>query len=355
MIRRKSNRIDCLKLDDGEWIYSRNQIGNMFTTRFESDLVAAMRDLFMIDTMAHNINDINIVLIPKKPNPTRPNHFRPISVCNVAYRAIHSMKKKKGALGWMALKIDLEKAYDRVSWQFIEEVLAAFGFDSRWVRWVSTCISSVTMKLLINGSHFGDIKPKKGLKQGDPLSPYLFILCTEILSRLFISKVENGVINGLKLTRGGPPLHHLMFAGDIFVFGKACVTEAMTIKDTLDSFCSWSGISFNNSKSSIFFSANTRGVVANQLTSLLGFERILVDSSYLGLPIFRANKKNDFNFLVDCLDSKLTGWKLRLLSKVSRLTLIKFVALSLPIYAMHTAKIPKAICAKLDARIQRFW
>ena len=158
MVRRKSNRIDCLKLDDGEWIYSRNQIGNFFTARFESvfdtpthpppfnlsaivdpiitgeensellriptwdevrdvvfymgafkasgpngmpalfyktywnivgwDLVAAVREVFITDTMAHSINDSSIVLIPKKPNPTRPNHFHPISVCNVAYLVI---------------------------------------------------------------------------------------------------------------------------------------------------------------------------------------------------------------------------------------------------------------------------
>ncbi|KAL5581946.1 hypothetical protein UlMin_014388 [Ulmus minor] len=465
MVRRKSNRIDCLKLDDGQWVYSRNQIGNVFAARFESvfdipthpppfdlsdyvdpiitgeensellriptweevrdvvfsmgafkapgpdgmpvlffktywnvvgwDLVAAVREFFLTDTMANSINDSSIVLIPKKPNPTRPNHFRPISVCNVAYRvvtkilanrlkplldriicptqnafvpgrsihdnsvlvqeAIHSMKKKKGALGWMALKIDLEKAYDRVSWQFIEKVLAAFGFDPRWVRWVYNCISSANMKLLINGSYFRDIKPQRGLRQGDPLSPYLFILCTKILSRLFNSKIENGFIHGLKLTRGGLPLHHLLFADDIFVFGKACATEASSIKDTLDTFCSWSGLSFNNSKSSIFFSSNTSRAAANQLTSMLGFERIPIDSCYLGLPIFRSNKKNDFNFLVECLDSKLAGWKARLLSKASRLTLIKSVALSLPLYAMHTAKIPKAICDKLDARIRRFW
>ena len=142
-----------------------------------------------------------------------------------------------------------------------------------------------------------------------------------------------------------------MFADDIFVFGKACITEATYIKETMDSFCSWLGISFNNSKSSIFFSANTKDLIANQLTSMLGFEHIPIDSCYLGLPTFRSNKKNDFNFLVDCLDYKLAGWKLRLLSKVSKLTLIKSVALAMPIYAMHTVKIPKAICVKLDARI----
>ncbi|KAL5568741.1 hypothetical protein UlMin_025316 [Ulmus minor] len=237
----------------------------------------------MTNSIAWSFNESFIVLISKKPNPTRLNHFRPILVCNVA---IHSMKKK-GSLGWMALKIDLEKAYDR----------------------------------------------------GDLLSPYLFILCTEILSRLFMSKVDNGVIHGFKLSRGGPPLHYLMFADDIFVFGKACITKANHIKETVDSFCSWSGLSFNNSKSSIFFSGNTRGSVANQLTAFLGFERIPMDSCYL----------------VECLDLKLAAWKSRLLSKASRLTLIKSVALAMPIYAMHTARIPKAICADLDARIRRFW
>ncbi|KAL5538858.1 hypothetical protein UlMin_043555 [Ulmus minor] len=414
MIRRKSNRIDFLKLDSGEWIYSRNQIGDLFSARFESvfdsplqplsfnlsnivnpviteednadllriptweevrnvvfsmgafkapgpdgmsalfykhywnivgwDLVAAVRDFFMTNSMAKSLNENFIVLIPKNPSPTRPllnrlvcptqNAFVPERSIHdnsvLVQEAIHSMKKKKGSLGWMALKIDLEKAYDRISWFFIKE-------------------------LLINGAYFRDIKPKRGLRQGDPLSPYLFILCIDILSRLFLRKVESGLIHGFKLSRGGPSLHHLMFADDIFIFGKACITEASHIKETLDTFCSWLGLSFNSSKSSIFFSGNTRGAIASQLTDLLGFERIPMDSCYLGLPLFKTSKKNDFTFLVECLDTKLASWKSRLLSKASRLTLIKSVALAMPIYTMHTARIPKAICAKLDARIRRFW
>ncbi|KAL5579667.1 hypothetical protein UlMin_012109 [Ulmus minor] len=86
-------------------------------------------------------------------------------------KAIHSMKKKKHAPGWMALKIDLEKAFDRVSWEFVEHVLVAFGFNDGWIKWVITCISSVTMRLMINGSYFWDFTPKRGLRQGDPISP----------------------------------------------------------------------------------------------------------------------------------------------------------------------------------------
>ena len=91
------------------------------------------------------------------------------------------MKKKKGSLGWMALKIDLEKAYNRVSWLFIKEVLTAYGFDAHWVGWVSKCISSATVKLLINGAYFRDIKPKRGLRQGDSLS----LICLSFAPRFY--------------------------------------------------------------------------------------------------------------------------------------------------------------------------
>ena len=84
--------------------------------------------------------------------------------------AIHSLKKKKDAQGWMEFKIDLEKAYDRLSWEFVEQVLVAFGFSARWINLVIRCISTVTMKLMINGSYFWDIRPKWGLWQGDPIS-----------------------------------------------------------------------------------------------------------------------------------------------------------------------------------------
>ncbi|KAL5541913.1 hypothetical protein UlMin_009623 [Ulmus minor] len=278
------------------------------------DLVAAVREFFMTNLMEQSFNENFIVLIPKKPNPTRVNHFWPISVCNVAYRVVTKIIANRLKLLLNRLVCPTQNAF--VPGRSIHD-------------------NSVLVQEAIHSMK------KKKKRQGDPLSPYLFILCTEILSRLFMGKVESGMIHGFKLSRGGPSLHHLMFADDIFVFGKACITEASYIKETLDTFYSWSGLSFNSTKSSIFFNGNTRGAIANQLTDFLGFERIPMDSCYLGLPLFRTSKKNDFNFLVECLDTKLAGWKSRLLSKASRLTLIKSVALAMPIYAMHTARIPK--------------
>ncbi|KAL5555562.1 hypothetical protein UlMin_037798 [Ulmus minor] len=359
------------------------------------DVVRLVQDFFISNRLHPAINSTNLVLIPKVPNPTKLNHYRLISVCNIVYKVIakilanriklllpplicpsqnafvpgrsihdnsvmvqeviHSMRKKRGSGGWMALKIDLEKAYDRMNWSFIWSVLEAFGFHARWIDWVRTCCSSVTMNVMINGAVFQSFRPARGLRQGDPLSPYLFILCMEILSRLINSKVDNLLIQGFKLARGVPSLQHLFFADDIFLFGKATTFEATQFKCCLDTFCAWSGQSFNSHKSNIFFSHNTRRELEQQITGILQFERIPILSTYLGLPLFRGKRIRDFAFLLDKLDKKLAGWKAKLLSKASRLVLIKSVAQAIPNYVMQSTAIPKVVCEKMDSTMRSFW
>ncbi|KAL5547428.1 hypothetical protein UlMin_002659 [Ulmus minor] len=157
MIHRKSNRIDCMKLDNGEWIYSRNQIGNLFAACFESVFDSPIQplpfDLYaLVEPIITNEKNMELLRIPSwdevrsiLANKIKPLLNRLIFPTQNAFvpgrsihdnsvlvqKAIHSMKKKKGALGWMALKIDLEKAYERVFWKFLEAVLTAFGFDPR--------------------------------------------------------------------------------------------------------------------------------------------------------------------------------------------------------------------------------
>ncbi|KAL5539604.1 hypothetical protein UlMin_043751 [Ulmus minor] len=124
--------------------------------------------------------------------------------------------------------------------------------------------------------------------------------------------------------------------------------------ECLDDFCHWSGQSFNPQKSNIFFNAAANRQTANLISAMMGFSRINPNSPYLGLPLFRSGRTRDFSFILENLDSKLAAWKAKTLSRAKKLILIKSIALTLPIYAMQTIKLPASVCSKLDARIRSF-
>ena len=119
----------------------------------------------------------------------------------LAQEIIHEMKKKKGRTGWMGLKIDIETAYDKIEWSFLKMVMTNFGFPHIWIQWVMQCVTTTSFSILINGSSFGHFKPQRGLRQGDPLSPFLFVLAFEVLSKLIEREAASSKINGVKLAR----------------------------------------------------------------------------------------------------------------------------------------------------------
>jgi hypothetical protein len=141
----------------------------------------------------------------------------------------------------MFMKLDMEKAFDRMEWTFLLVVLEKLGFNPVWISWIRTCISTPTFSILLNGSPFGFISPGRGLRQGDPLSPFLFILGSEVLSRLLFKEERNGSIHGLRIARNCPAIHHLLFADDLLLFGKASVSVAASFNSCLVKYCRWSG------------------------------------------------------------------------------------------------------------------
>ena len=144
----------------------------------------------------------------------------------VAFEALHMMNERlKGNEGFMALKLDISKAYDRVEWDFLKAIMRKMGFASRWVRLAMTCVRMVTYSVLIHGRPYGRIVPSHGLQQGDPLSPYFFISCAESLSALLQRAEADRRIMGLPITRGGTRLNHLFFADDSLLFCKASIIE----------------------------------------------------------------------------------------------------------------------------------
>ena len=137
----------------------------------------------------------------------------------VAFETLHYMRNHRvGKIGYMALKLDMSKAYDRVEWEFMEKVMRKMGFNNRWVDLMMECITSASYSILINGEPHRKIKASRGLRQGDPLSPYLFLMCTKGLHGLINKAASNGDIKGVSICRNGPKLTHLLFADDSLIF-----------------------------------------------------------------------------------------------------------------------------------------
>ena len=123
--------------------------------------------------------------------------------------------------GFMALKLNMSKAYDKVKWEYMEKVMIKMGFHARWIQLMMMCITTASYSVLINGEPHGHITQTRGLRQGDPLSPYFFLMCTEGLHGLISKAAHNGDIRGVSLNRNGPRITHLLFADDSLLFYRA--------------------------------------------------------------------------------------------------------------------------------------
>ena len=149
----------------------------------------------------------------------------------VAFETLHHMKTKKiGKEGYMALKLDMSKAYDRVEWIFLEKLMLKMGFHDNWVRLVMETVRTISYSILINGTPRGFIKPTKGICQGDPLSPYLFLLCFEGLNGLIKNSVVAGDLRGFSLCKNGPQISHLFFADDSVIFCRAKMGDVQALQ-----------------------------------------------------------------------------------------------------------------------------
>ena len=173
----------------------------------------------------------------------------------IAFESLHYMKtSSSGKEGFMTLKLDMSKAYDRVEWSFLEKIMLKMGFQDSWVAMIMQCVSTVTYSILLNGEPKGFIRPSRGLRQGDPLSPFLFLFCVEGLNALLNKAVDNGEIRGLSLCRQGPKITYLFFVDDCLLFCRANRTECQKIQQLLDWYEVASGQLVNMNKTTLFFS-----------------------------------------------------------------------------------------------------
>uniref|UniRef100_A0A803P2Y2 Reverse transcriptase domain-containing protein n=1 Tax=Cannabis sativa TaxID=3483 RepID=A0A803P2Y2_CANSA len=362
-----------------------------------ADVVACVQNFFMTEEMPVGLNDTNIVLIPKKKKPDDMSELRPISLCNVvakvitkvlanrlkgllpgiislnqsafipgrlitdnimvSYEVLHYLKRKQvGRDGCMALKLDLSKAYDRVDWNFLTAMLSRLGFSEKWVRLVYGCLSSVQYNIVSSGYTIGPIIPTRGLRQGDPISPYLFLICAEGLSALIQRYEERKLIHGCKVANGAPVVSHMLFADDCFLYCKATEREVTNVQQMLQIFANASGQRVNFGKSSAFFSSNTTSHMKATICDRLGIREAEENSKYLGLPSsIGRNKTAAFSFVVDKVQKRIQSWDNKFLSRAGKEVLIKAVVQALPAYTMNLFLLPVGTCQAIESAISRFW
>ena len=149
----------------------------------------------------------------------------------VAYECVHSIKNKRaGANGTCSVKLDMHKAYDPVEWLFLENMMRKLGFAERWITLMMACVSSVRYQVRFNSEETERFAPTRGLRQGDPLSPYLFLLCAEGLSSLLLYEEEVGGMVGIRVCRNAPSVSHLLFADDSLILMKADMNNATLLQ-----------------------------------------------------------------------------------------------------------------------------
>lgn len=350
-------------------------------------------DFFNTGQLPDETNDALVVLIPKVGKPEKMAQFRPISLCNVLFKmitktmvirlkkvmpkligpaqasfipgrlsadnivvvqeALHSMRRKKGRKGWMLLKLDLEKAYDRIRWDFLEDTLKAANLPELWVKWIMQCVEGPSMTLLWNGEKTNSFRPARGLRQGDPLSPYLFVLCLERLCHQIDRAVGLKEWKPISLSRGRPKISHICFADDLILFAEASVAQIRVIRRVLERFCVASGQKVSLEKSKIFFSENVHRDLEQLISVESGIKSTKDLGKYLGMPVLRKRiNKDTFGEILERVSTRLSGWKGLMLSLAGRMTLTKVVLSSIPIHSMSTIALPKATLDGLD-RISR--
>ncbi|KAK5771002.1 hypothetical protein PVK06_047171 [Gossypium arboreum] len=250
--------------------------------------------------VANRFQNIIGVCIDKAQSTFFPGRFITDNVL-VAYEILHTLKEKRtGKKGHMAFKLDMSKAYDRVEWEFLKVMMERMGFANSWVSFILKCIFMVFYSILLNGTKKDCFRPMRGLKPRNPLSPYLFLICSEGLSSLMRSAMKKGDIKGLKACRRGPQISHLLFVDDCIIFGEATTLGACKIKDVLKEYEKCSGQCVNFEKSMVFFSTNTSKDDRFMVARLLGVCRSNDFEKYLGLPnLVRKKKKYSFQNLKD--------------------------------------------------------
>ncbi|KAJ0479496.1 putative RNA-directed DNA polymerase [Helianthus annuus] len=357
------------------------------------EVTKSIVEFFDNGKLLQQINHTIIALVPKVPTPNSVVDYRPISCCNVIYKCISKIltDRIKGSLGVLvdinqsafvpgrkisnnilltqelmhnyhlrigparcAFKIDIQKAYDTVSWSFLESILRAFGFHQKMVNWIMACVTTVSYSLSINGNLYGYFRGKRGLRQGDPISPYLFTLVMEVLSFLLKDAARNSTAFRYHLHCKKQKIINVPFADDLFIFVNGDVASVKVVRDTLQQFSNLSGLVPSIPKCTVFF-GNVPQSVKQEILHVLPFREGSLPVRYLGVPLISSKLSyKDCKILVERMDKKIDNWMTRSLSFAGRLQLVNSVLSAMHIYWATVFLLPAKIVTDLERCMRAF-
>ncbi|BAH92770.1 Os04g0563500 [Oryza sativa Japonica Group] len=338
----------------------------------------------------HLLNTASIILLPKKDDPTQLADYRPISLIHsfiklftkvLATRLAARMNELVGPAQSafiksrriqenflyvqgvvrkihrakcpaVLLKLDIAKAFDSVSWEFLIELLRHLGFGSKWRDCIAVLLGSSSTTVCINGQDTHRIRLARGLRQGDPLSPLLFDLVMETFAALCNTAVCRGALS--PLTGGVLPLRTSLYADDAIIFFHPSSMDAASIRCLLSMMGAATGLVSNYSKSSITPIHCSQEQI-DEVADVLGCPVRQLPIKYLGLPLsVRKPVKADIQPLMDRLGKNLAGWKPKLLGPDACLAIIKHMLMTLPLYFMSVLELPSWAIKEIERKCRGF-
>ncbi|GJW55102.1 RNA-directed DNA polymerase, eukaryota, reverse transcriptase zinc-binding domain protein [Tanacetum coccineum] len=261
---------------------------------------------------------------------------------------------KKAKQQSMFFKVDFEKAYDSVRWDYIDIILRKFGFGEKWCKWIGGCLRTSRGSVLVNGSPTNEFQFCRGLKQGDPLSPFLFILVMESLHASFQRVVDAGLFSGIRLDNS-TCISHLFYADDAIFMGQWKSSNIENITRVLDIFHKASGLRINMAKSKLLGVSVDHNRV-DQAVRRIGCTVLKMPFNYLGSQVGSLMSRTmSWNEVLERMTNRLSRWKLKTISIGGRLTLLKSILGSTPLYHMSMFRVPKQVLQQMERIRARFF
>ncbi|CAH9145483.1 unnamed protein product [Cuscuta epithymum] len=351
------------------------------------DFTRAVRGFFGSGRLLKQTNHTVIALIPKTNHSPTPADFRPIACTNVVYKVITKIISKrmipclpdlidhaqgafvdgrlmidnvfvaqelikgysrKRASPRCMIKVDLRKAYDTISWDFLAAMLTHLGFPGRFIHWIMECVTTPSYSISINGVLHGHFEGKRGLRQGDPMSPLLFVLCLEYFSRLLNIRTKNPMFKHHPLC-GSLNISHVAYADDLMLFSRGDTTSIQILTQALEDFGNISGLRVNYDKSNIFLGGNAYYDL-DTILELVDFKIGTFPVKYLGVPLAPLKLSvAQYAPLLESITTFINAWSIKSLSYAGRVELIKSVIQGVHSFWLHMFPIPNVILDRITS------